>query len=204
MKLRDLLDRDQSLSLEGFLLLLVRSVRDDDEEEQDAGDVYRAARKRRRRLGILAFGAGPLVGVANQLADLYCETAVLSDVAALHDITLTDEEIGAHMLVLWDIAETWDEARAAIDGEPSVAVLVGRKLSEGARDRIPEELTVRSAIKALWDVRSTLGEAREIGPGAFKTVLFTGRRTKQVIARAEAQLGVGSAERTHRRLGPAD
>jgi hypothetical protein len=62
-----------------------------------------------------------------------------------------------------------------------------RHLSE----RLPETLTKRAAIKALWDVRGTVGDARKgATSGAVRTVVFTGHRTKKVIAAAEAQLGV--------------
>jgi hypothetical protein len=183
---------EEEITVERFLLALVRSVRDDeDEEERDGRDLYVAARKRRRRLAMVAFGAGPLVGVANQLADLYCETAVVCDLADLHDLDLSDEEIGAHMLVLWGVAVRYETALGAMAGDPPVAALLGEVLMERAGEKLPEELTTRSTIKALWDVRGALGDAREKATGgAFSSVAFTGRRTKKVIQRAEVQLGI--------------
>jgi hypothetical protein len=90
------------------------------------------ARKRRRRLGLVSFGAGPLVGVASQVADLYCETATVCDVVAIYDLDLTDERIAAHMLVLWEIVDDLDAADAAIAGAPSIASLLGGQLLSNA------------------------------------------------------------------------
>jgi len=192
MGLRDLLNDDQPLSIERFLLLLVGSVGGDEEvgERRDR-DVYRGARKRRRRLAVLAFAAGPLVGVANQLADLYCETAIVCDVAAHRGLALEDEEVAAHMLVLWGILDNLEAASGAIGGEPPVATVLAGKLRDRAGEQMPEKLTKRSVTKALWDARAQLGDARKgATSGAVRNVMFTGHRTKQVIARAEAQLGV--------------
>jgi hypothetical protein len=185
-------DDDQSLSVERFLLSLVRAVRSDEQyEERDARDVYVAARKRRRRLGLMSFGAGPLVGVANQFADLYCEAATVCDVVALHGLDLSDDRIGAHMLVLWGITDDLDAAQKAIAGEPPVANILAGKLRERAGEQLPDKLTKRSVTKALWDVRGQLGDARKgATTGVVRTVVFTGHRTKKVIKEAEAQLGV--------------
>jgi hypothetical protein len=185
-------DDEQSLSIERFLLALVRAVRNEGQgEEHAARDVYVTARKRRRRLGLMSFGAGPLVGVANQLADLFCETATVCDVAALHGKSLSDEQIGAHMLVLWGVVDDQDAAQNAMAGKPPVASIVAGKLRERAVGQLPETLTKRSATKALWDVRGTIGDTgRGATTGAIRTVAFTGHRTKKVIKKAEAQLGV--------------
>lgn len=185
-------DDEQPLSVERFLLILVRVVREDEREERRARDVYVMARKRRRRLGLMSFGAGPLIGVANQLADLYCETATVCDVAALHGLNLSDEQMGAHMLVLWGVTDSHSAAERAIAGEPPVANILAAKLRGRAVEQLPERLTKRSATKALWNVRSTIGDARkDATTGAVRTVAFTGHRTKKVIKKAEAQLGVG-------------
>lgn len=186
-------DDEQPLSVERFLLILVRLVREDEQvEERRARDVYLTARKRRRRLGLMSFGAGPLIGVANQLADLYCETATVCDVAALHGLNLSDEQMGAHMLVLWGVTDSHSAAERAIAGEPPVANILATKLRGRAVEQLPERLTKRSVTKALWNVRSAIGDARkDATTGAVRTVAFTGHRTKKVIKKAEAQLGVG-------------
>lgn len=68
-------DDGRPVTIEAFLLTLVRAVRDDDPDD------YRSQR------------------------DLYCETATLCDVASFHDLALGDEHVSAHMLVLWGIAD---------------------------------------------------------------------------------------------------
>jgi len=189
-------DDEESLSVERFLHLLVRAVRDDEGESTDRSsrDVYVIARKRRRRLGLISFATGPLVGVANQVADLYCETATVCDVAALHEMNLDDGQIAAHMLVLWSVTDDLGEAQRAIASEISLADLLGGKLFVQVDERLPEELTKRSIASALWDIRETVGDVRRGATSeAVRTVAFTGHRTKKVIGRAEAQLGVEQA-----------
>lgn len=183
-------DDEQQLSVERFLLVLVQAVRDDTRyEDQGAKDLYVSARKRRRRLGLMSFGAGPLVGVANQLVDLYCETATFCDVAALQGLRLSDEQIGAHMLVLWGVIDNHETARNAMAGEPPVAGILAGRLREQATAQMPETLTRRSITKALWDARSAIGDARKgATTDAVKTVAFTGHRTKKLIKQIEAQL----------------
>jgi hypothetical protein len=188
-----LTDDGQSLSVERFLTVLVGAVRDEEGKERAARDIYVAARKRRRRLGLMAFGAGPFVGVANQFADLYCETAVVCDVAALHGVSLSSEEIGAHLLVLWRIVETPEDARRSMAGDPPVATILARKLRDRLGEQLPEKLTKTSIVKALWDARAALDDVRKgsaSNKGAVRTVVFTGHRTKKLIKKTEAQLGV--------------
>jgi hypothetical protein len=185
---------EQQLSVERFLLVLVQAVRDDNQrEDHGARDLYVSARKRRRRLGLMSFGAGPLVGVANQLADLYCETATFCDVAALKGLSLSDEQIGAHMLVLWGVTDYHETAQNAIAGEPPVAGSLASRLREQATAQMPETLTKRSITKALWDARSAIGDARKgATTDAVRTVAFTGHRTKKLIKQVEAQLEAGA------------
>jgi hypothetical protein len=188
-------DDDQPPSLEGFLLTLIRAVRKDEQEEAlGARDVYVTSRKRRRRLGLMSFGTGPLIGVANQLADLYCEAAIVCDVATLHGLQLSDEQLAGHMLVLWGIVETPTEAQKVIEGEPPLAGILAGKLRDRVGEHLPEKLTKRAAIKALWDARRALEDARKASPsGAVRSVVLTGFHTKKVIKKAEAQLGVAAS-----------
>lgn len=80
-------------------MALVRAVRDDDGgRERSSRDLYVRARKRRRRLGLAALGAGPMAGVASRIADLYCEAATFCDVVDIHELDLGDEQIAAHLL----------------------------------------------------------------------------------------------------------
>lgn len=189
-----LADPDESESAERLLLRLVRSVRDDEPgglwSQEAIGD---RAKRRRRHLGLLSFGTGPLVGVASQAVDLYCDVATLHDVAALHRLALTDEQMAAHVLVLWSITPTMAEGEAAIAGTDgrSVEDALGAALTREANERLPERWTPWSVIKAMWQMRSLIDDVREGGKsGVVKPVVFTGRHTKRVIERVERQLAV--------------
>jgi hypothetical protein len=196
-----LANEEQVQSIEGYLLALVRAVRDDERDEQQTSrDVYVRARKRRRRLGLISFGAGPMVGVASRVADLYCETATVCDVADFHTLDLRDEQIAAHMLMLWSITEDFQRAEEAMQGKPPVAEIVGAKLTERAAGYVAldseENPTKLSIATTLWKVHSldagdVARDAKDaIGGQPIRSVAFTGHRTKKVIRRAEAQLGV--------------
>jgi hypothetical protein len=194
---RAMLDgQGESPGVDFFLLSLVRAVRNDElEKDRSRRQVYVAARKRRRRLGILAITLGPLAGVANQIADLYCETAVICDLADFHGQDLADAQVVAHLLVLWQIADDFGSARRSIAGNPPIANLLAQRLSDGLDRRLPEELTKGSIVKALWDVRADFDSARKgTTGGAVRTVAFSGHRTKKVIGRVEMQLGVEQAQ----------
>jgi hypothetical protein len=166
----------RSRSVEGYLSALVRAVRDDERDEQQTSrDLYVRARKR-RRLGLISFGADPMVGVASRVADLYCETATVSDVTGRSRRTSNEQ------------------------GKPPVAKILGAKLTERAAGYValaPEENPTKLSIATtLWKVhRLDAGDvARDakdaIGGQPIRSVAFTGHRTKRVIKRAEAQLRV--------------
>lgn len=154
-------DEDQALSVEAYLLALVRAVRDDEDDDWSMRDLYVRARKRRRRLGLLAIGTGPLAGVANRAADLYCETATVCDIAELHELELDDMGIAARMLVLWSVADDCEQAEAAMRGEPPVAKLLearlrGTELAERASQLLPEELTKRTVARCSGKPNNSL------------------------------------------------
>ena len=191
-------DDDRPLTVESFLLTLVRAVREDDPDAyRSRRDLYVRARKRRRRLGLMCLGAGPLAGVANRVADLYSETATLCDVAFLHDLSPSDEQIAAHVLALWGVTDDLEGATAAMGGgEPGVASILGARLARDTDLQMPKSLTKASAIKLLWDVHQldvgdTVMDARKASTtGSVRAVAFTGHRVKKVIKKSEIQLGV--------------
>jgi hypothetical protein len=189
---KSMLGDDEQQSAEGYLLALVRAVRDDEEEdERSRRDVYVTARKRRRRLGLLSFGAGPMAGVASRVADLYCEVAVVCDVAELHGLDLGDEEVAAQMLVMWSVIDDLDIARGAMRSEPPLAAILGAQLLEQLDiEETPQ--TKLELAKAIWQIHSVdAGDVKEAASGQpIRSVAFTGHRTKKLIKRAEAQLGV--------------
>ena len=179
-------------SVEGFILGVVRSARaDDDEDEQSEQEVRKAARKRRRRLGLASFATGPFAGMTGELTDLYSETATVVDLVELHDLPLTDAQIGGHMVVLWGMTSDPAAAAAALDG-------TGRPLVELLATELATEYqaakTVPAKIKLIWKNRDVMADVREAATsGAFKRVLRAGRDAKDLIERAEVQLGVRPA-----------
>ncbi len=179
-------------SVEGFILAIVRSARaDDDEDEQSAKEIRHAAKKRQRRLGIAAFATGPFAGMTGELTDLYSETATVVDLVELHDLTLSDAQIGGHMVVLWGLTDDPEAAAKSLEGTgPALVELLAAKVATEylAADTVPKK------IKVLWKHRNVFNDAREAATtGAFKRVLRAGRDAKDLIERAEAQLGVRPA-----------
>lgn len=191
--LRDALAGEEPIDPERVLLLLVAAARDAETgRRRSLRQVRRAARRRRRRLGVMSFAAGPLAGVAGQLVDLYCETAIVCDVADAHALELSDEQLAAHMLVLWSVTDTLDEADRTLagTGRPLREVLTSRLRTQLGGER-SEALTMRSAVKAISDARSLGGQVgRRLGARSVGGALFPGRRTRKAIRRARRQLGL--------------
>jgi hypothetical protein len=184
---------EREFVIERMLVTLVRTVRDDDDEPLTDKDVEKAAKRRSKRARRTALLAGPMVGSANQLVDLYCETATVVDLDRLHCLGMSDERIAAQMLVLWNVTPDVDTAQASILGTgPSVQALLTRRFTEAAAERMPETKTKTAAIKAIWNARGLAGDVRErvIGERNITGVVFAGKRVKAFIARAEAALGV--------------
>lgn len=195
-------DEERRSSLEAYLLALVDAVREDErEEDRSRREVYVQARKRRRRLGLISFGAGPLAGVASRVADLYCEVATVCDVADFHDLRLSDEQVGAQVLVMWSIIDDLEQAEGAMRGEPPLAQTLAGRLGERFDLKAEADLSEMSSVemaKLLWEARSMEGELRDSLTGArdaasgqpIRSVAFTGHRTKKLIKKVEKQLGV--------------
>jgi hypothetical protein len=184
-------DTEDEQSIPTFVLKLVRAVRmEDDDGEETAREIYVQARKRRRRLGLVSFTTGPLVPVATEMVDLYCETAVVCDLDDLHKLGLTEHQIGAHLIVLWSLADDYDAALDAMHDPTGnkLGMLIYTKL--GLADQAGPQ-TKLQLVKRIWEVQKELGDFKEnLGAGAVKGVMFTGRRTKKFIKEAEEQLGV--------------
>ncbi|HUC00228.1 MAG TPA: hypothetical protein VMS11_10415 [Solirubrobacterales bacterium] len=194
-----LADDGGPLKAEAYLLALVRAVREDEEEDRSQRDLYVRARKRRRRLGLISFGAGPMVGVASRVADLYCETATVCDVADFHDLGLDERQIGAQMLLFWSISDDLARAEAALRSEPPLVNLLTLKLAESSDVSLDGDLTRQSIVTALWEIQrmdltDKVADAKRAAKGEpIRSVAFTGHRTKKLIRKAEAQLGVNQA-----------
>lgn len=190
----------EQTGVEAYLTGLVAAVRSDGREEKEdeatRRDVFLRARKRRRKLGLVCLGTGPMAGMASRVADLYCEIATLCDVADLHGLDLDDSRVAAHMLVLWSIVADQDEAERTMRGEPPLAQILETKLTDQVglvKVEDEEGWTPRSIATAIWDVQHIQTGAALKGAAdgqPVRSVLFTGHRTKKVIKRAEVQLGV--------------
>ncbi len=184
---------EREFVIERMLVTLVRAVRDDDDEPLTDKDVEKAAKRRSKRARRTALLAGPMVGTANQLVDLYCETATVVDLDRLHGLGMSDERIAAQMLVLWNVTPDIGTAEASILGTgPSVQALLTQRFTEAAAERMPETKTKTAAIKAIWNARGLAGDVRErvMGERNITGVMFAGKRVKAFIARAETALGV--------------
>lgn len=192
---RELLrEADRPESAEEYLAALVRAVRDDERDDRESRrDLYVRARKRRRRLGMVTLGTGPMVGVSSRVADLYCEVAVVCDLADFHCLDLSDEEVGAQMLVLWSVVDGVEVARGAMRGSPPLSGLIMAKLGEGVDLPAEPPRTKLEWVKALWAARGIGEGVRSASGQPLRSVAFAGHRTKKLIKRAEAQLGATHA-----------
>jgi hypothetical protein len=183
---------DVPITIENLLVALVTAVKADaHEDDRSARDVFTAARSRRRRLGLLSFGAGPLTGVATQIVDLYCDTAIVCDLVALHAIALTERQVAARILVLWGIVKSTSEAESVMSGASaqSVAAILGERVRNGTVDRVPDKIDKRAAIRALANARNLGESVRAVtDAGSVSGVIFSGHKTKQTIKRAEVAL----------------
>jgi hypothetical protein len=182
-------DDGEHVSIESVLAGLVAAVRDDEQQDRTMRGVFKSARARRRKLGLISLGTGPLVGVATHIVELYCEVAVVCDLADLSSVALDDREVAAHMLVLWGLIDDLARASAVMDGRSteSLAAIIGEQMRAEAAEHIPRKLSKRAAIQALADARAVIGDASTAH--SLRGVVFSGHRTKQLIKRGELQLG---------------
>jgi hypothetical protein len=180
------------ISVELYLERLVAAVRKDDvADDRSARDVYLDAKRRRRKLGLASIGTGPFSGVTSQAVDLYCEVAILVDLVDVHRLELTNRDVAAHALLMWDFAESFEVASNAMDGNPPVADLLARRLGSAAGDRMPEKMSTRGVSSAIWKARSDISAIRKsTTTGAVKGAVFTGRSTKNAIKKLDEQLTV--------------
>jgi hypothetical protein len=180
---------DARLSVEAFVVLLLDTMNaDEDDDAPTAKEVERAGRRRARRAGVLGMFGGP-AGLC--LASLYSEAMLVCDIVDRHGLELTDEQIAAHLLVLWGLSPNLGEATAAIEGTgPSVAaqvlddrVLDGKKV---------DELNAKDAVLVLWRMRQLFDPDELPGTTKLRHVALPKRRVRRVTEDVEAQLGVDS------------
>jgi hypothetical protein len=191
-RLRALIEmrEDQPITIEALLVLLVDAVHEDDPRELSQRDVKKAGKRRQRLAGGLGMLGGP---VGTYVASLYSEAVILCDVADRHGLGLSDEELAAQLLVMWNAVPDADAdaARAAIDGSgPSVAIHMATGVYERLADTPVDQMTKKDAVMALWRLRSMVAGASLPGSASPKDVLLPGGRVKALIKAAERQLGV--------------
>jgi hypothetical protein len=188
-RLKLMADENARLSVEAFLVLLLDTMNaDDDDDTPTAKQVERAGRRRARRAGIVGIWGGP-AGLC--LASLYSEAMLVCDIVDRHDLDLTDEQIAAHLLVLWGLSPNLDSATAAIEGTgPSVAeqVLGDRVLD----DKPITELRPKDAVMVLWRMRQLMDPDELPGTTKMRHFALPKRRVRRVTQDVEAQLGVSS------------
>lgn len=182
------MDDDREVTIEAVTVALVAAVRSDEDRGLTDRDVVKAARRRYRRLGALSLPSGPVGGF---VVNLYCEAATLCDVVELRAVPMTHEAVAAHLLVLWHVT---DDPRAAADavsgtGPGAAQLLVGRARDRIAEVDLPDPMTKRGAITAIWRLRDVAGDLGEAEGTGVRERLFPGRRVKAFVAEAEALLG---------------
>lgn len=185
--LRDMRD-DQPITVEALLVLLVDAVHADEPRELSKRDVKKAGKHRHRIVGGLGMFGGP---IGMYVASLYSEAKIVCDVADRHELDLSDEDLAAHLLVMWNAMPDFSTAQAAIDGSgQSVASRTATQFRDRLTDKPLDQMTKRDAVLVLWRLRGVAKAASLPGATGAKDVLLPGGRVKTVIKAAERQFGV--------------
>ncbi len=181
-------DPDARIGIESFLVLIVDVVNEDEEREFSARRLKRTGKRRARLAGLAGLPLGK-AGLA--LAGLYSETEIVCDVAQHHRLDLTDEQLAAHLLVLWNAAPDLSVATAAIDGTgpPVTAYLAGRT-ADHLITKAPDEMTAKDVVMVLWRARGLMGDVDLPGSSRLRDFMLPGGQVKTVKRAAEAQFGV--------------
>jgi len=178
----------QRISVESLLVALVEAVHGDETRALSDRDVKKAAKRRGRLAGMAGATGGP---VGLQLASLYCEAEIVCDVVDRHRLGISDDEIAAHLLVLWNAMADVEAARRAIDGSgPSVLARMSAQAHARVASKPREEMTKGEVVRMLWRLRGAVQDVELPGSASVRDVLLPGRRVKAVTEAAERQLGV--------------
>lgn len=183
------MDEDRPLTPESFLLKLVDAIRRDEPRGLLDKDVRKAAKRRQRVAG----GIGTLGGLPGlHVASLYCEAALLCDVAELHELDLTDEQVASHLLVLWNAMPELEAAEAALAGTgESVISRMASDFSDKVGLKPRDEMTKKDTVQMLWRARGAIEDVAAPESASPRDVLLPGKRVKAITEAAERQLGVG-------------
>jgi len=190
-------DEQAMVTPERLATLFVHAVRKEDKENLREKDVIKAAVRRQRLIGLASMPAGP-VGV--YVSSLYCEAAILCHVEQLHRLALSDQQLAAHLLALWNVMPDTPSAEAAINGSgPSVVAFHTGRAKEavsGLDLNSMGEFKKVDALKFLWRLRKGarqgVQDSVESTPGSInpRDVLLPKGRVKEVFATAQRQLGM--------------
>lgn len=145
------------------------------------------------------------IGVLHDKAgDVQSATAFYREAAenghgnAAFNLEMSNEQIAANMLVLWEILDGVAEAEDVLagTGERSLTQMLAERLRSRGAVGPPRQMSKRATVQALWQARHALGELRQAtSTHSIRGVVFASNRTKQLITRAERQLtGVGDRE----------
>lgn len=171
---------DLPVSLNELMLRIVDAVRGD-EESAERIDVERVARRNERVA--VAVKAMPTAGVvAGYVADLYCDAVIVCGVVEGHGLPLTDEDVAAHLLVLWGAAPDLASSHAMLGGNHQL-------LLEHAADKVQERWDGRSKIamvRMLWQLRSA--GLRVAGERNLKGFIWPKKLVQQRVAIVRRQL----------------
>jgi hypothetical protein len=172
-------DPDQSITVEAMVLVFIDTVRRDEPDELPStrAEVIEAYRGRERSLRwISRFGLWG--ATAGYLSTLYSEAAILCDVSDAADLGLSREELGARVLLLWGVMGDFDNALAAIRGEPDKSVVTHLRSKLPLGEDRTNGMTKRDAVSLLWQARSLRKGKADRG----------GSSVEAMIDRAEDQL----------------
>ncbi len=186
-------------ALERLVVALVRVLR---AEEQGLGQTAEQARKdaRRRSLrGGLVTGAFGAVGAApREVTELVEQARAAVDIAAEVAPGRPDVALAADLLVVWGLADDLPTARAFTDESAPESLLSSllREQQGRLREHVPDEWTVRSTLRFMWDARAlrdVVGAVRDLRGGFVQAVPVIGAvpgawNASRAIRRFEKQL----------------
>jgi hypothetical protein len=182
------MDDDRPITVEAWLVLLIDAVHSDEARDLTDRDVKKAAKRRQRRAGAAGALGGP---IGMHIASLYCEAEILCDLVERHRLELSEPQIAAHLLVLWNAMPDVASAQAAIDGTgPSVLSRLHGQLRDTVGPGDDRAMTKKDVVRSLWKLRGALDDVDLPGSSSGFDVLLPGRRVKALTLAAERQLGV--------------
>jgi hypothetical protein len=179
------MEEDRPVSPEKLLLMLVAAVRGDGELDMSFTEVKGIGRRNER----LAAAAAVFGGPGYLVADMYCDATLLCLLADCFELDLPNDEIAAHLLVMWQAMPDLATARRALDaGDDSESVT--RHASSRFKESVSSK-TKKDTLVTLWRLRSGGHALPALTPATVKNVLRAGRALQQRLDEAADELGLG-------------